>query len=112
MMSSPDTPVLLSSSARYVLSRLTPLWEAALATESVGLDENFFDVGGSSLAAMSLMTKINREFQIELPVMAIFESSSLTRMVDLIVTELTASGRATTGDSDAVLATSATPQRS
>src|SRR5882757_1081783 len=110
MMSSPDTPVLLSNSVRSVLSRLTPMWEAALATESVGLDENFFDAGGSSLAAMSLMTKINREFQIELPVMAIFESSSLTRMVDLIVTELTASGRTALGDSDGVSATNTASQ--
>lgn len=49
-------------------ARIVSLWTAVLGTSAVGLDDNFFDVGGDSLSLTQLHTRlqklVNREFAI------------------------------------------------
>ncbi|QMV14117.1 non-ribosomal peptide synthetase [Vibrio spartinae] len=63
---------------------LTKIWTSLLGIESVGLDDDFWLCGGHSLLAARLMFRIEDEFQIRVPLMALFANSSLRGMAATI----------------------------
>jgi acyl transferase domain-containing protein len=58
------------------------LWQSVLGLPHVGLDDNFFEVGGTSLLATVLLSRINRTFGLDLPIAFIFESPSVRTMAE------------------------------
>ncbi len=58
--------------------RLAALFEAMLATSAVGLDDNFFDLGGDSLLATKMVAKIRTEFNVVLSIRTIFETPTVS----------------------------------
>jgi amino acid adenylation domain-containing protein len=60
-----------------VQSYLADLWQRELKLERVGLDDHFFELGGSSLIAMQVMIQLCREFTIELPLETLFQQPVL-----------------------------------
>ncbi|MCF8113218.1 MAG: amino acid adenylation domain-containing protein [Desulfotignum sp.] len=64
--------------------RLKTIWENILAIRITEPDINFFDAGGSSLAAIRLVTAIEKEFKVSLPVLAVFRFPVLTDMAGLV----------------------------
>jgi hypothetical protein len=59
-----------SSSAE---KRLVGLWQQVLGFELIGIDDNFFDLGGNSLLAARLAEQIRQAFRVDMPVLKIFE---------------------------------------
>ncbi|MGH9809520.1 MAG: phosphopantetheine-binding protein, partial [Terriglobia bacterium] len=53
--------------------RLLTIWQKVLGCPALGVDDNFFDVGGDSLASMQLLLTVEQEFGLWLDVDA-FES--------------------------------------
>ncbi|NPV92850.1 MAG: amino acid adenylation domain-containing protein [Firmicutes bacterium] len=45
--------------------KLAEIWEQLLGVHEIGINENFFDLGGDSLDAITLVTAINSEFEVE-----------------------------------------------
>jgi phthiocerol/phenolphthiocerol synthesis type-I polyketide synthase E len=65
-------------------STLTALFERELGIEPIGADDDFFEMGGDSLLAMQVMTAVNAEFALQIPLRALFEAPTpalLARMV-------------------------------
>jgi amino acid adenylation domain-containing protein len=56
---------------------LCDIWQKVLGVERVGCGDNFFRLGGHSLSATRLVAMINQQFDISLPLKAVFESQSL-----------------------------------
>lgn len=54
-------------------ARLVTIWADVLELESIGVTENFFDLGGQSLLAIRLAAAIREAFQIDLPLRFIFD---------------------------------------
>ena len=50
------------------------LFGSVLALDDVGLDDDFFDLGGDSLAAIELVAAIDEQFGIDMPPSALLES--------------------------------------
>jgi amino acid adenylation domain-containing protein len=63
---------------------LAPLWETLLSAERVGAADDFFARGGHSLLAAQLLSRIRETFGVELPLRAVFESSTLDAMAGRI----------------------------
>lgn len=66
--------------------KLAKLWAGALGVERVGLEDNFFDLGGQSMLAARLFTSISRSFGTELPLSTLFRAPN----VELLAEELRA----------------------
>jgi thioesterase domain-containing protein/acyl carrier protein len=70
--------------ATSVERRLTELWRGILDIPSLGLDDNFFDIGGHSLIAIDLLTRIRGEFGRDLPLSAIVEAPTVSALARLL----------------------------
>jgi amino acid adenylation domain-containing protein len=66
-------------------NELSRIWARALGAERISAAEDFFDLGGHSLLAVRLLTDVERELGVELPVSAIFtEGNTIRGMAALI----------------------------
>ena len=89
----PD-PVILRAEidAAYVGPRspaereLVQIWGEALSLDKVGIHDNFFDLGGHSLAAIQVVSQVIKKFQLELPLGSLLAAKTIAEMA-VIVTE-------------------------
>ncbi len=58
--------------------KLAMIWSEVLGVKNVGVDDNFFALGGHSLNGGFLATKINQEFQVSLPLKILFKNPTLS----------------------------------
>ena len=58
-------------------TRVASVWAQVLGVEVVGIDEDFFALGGTSLLAVQARSLLEREFGREIPLRAFFESPTV-----------------------------------
>ncbi len=56
---------------------LQTIWRAVLARKSIGLDDRFFEMGGHSLLAVRLASRMGRAFKQTVPIRAIFDHPTI-----------------------------------
>ncbi len=87
---SPETP----THRRFIAPRnpseaaLAQIWATLLKCDLVGMNDNFFDLGGDSLLAVRLLTQVNHQFQQQLPVSTLFLHPTLEGLADCLFSEL------------------------
>uniref|UniRef100_UPI001CFEC24D non-ribosomal peptide synthetase n=1 Tax=Priestia aryabhattai TaxID=412384 RepID=UPI001CFEC24D len=64
--------------------KMVDIWEDILGVTPVGVHDNFFELGGHSLKATVLIGRLNKEFDIEVPLREIFRQQTLEEMVHYI----------------------------
>nr|WP_256756848.1 non-ribosomal peptide synthetase [Cohnella sp. WQ 127256] len=64
--------------------QLAEIWQQLLGIESVGLQDHFFDLGGHSLKAMVLVSRIQKEFGVEAQVREVFQHPFLEELAECI----------------------------
>jgi amino acid adenylation domain-containing protein len=73
----------LTAAATYIAPRtqveemLCAIWSKVLGVEGIGVNVSFFEVGGHSLKATQVISRIRESFQVELPLRAMFESPTI-----------------------------------
>ena len=63
---------------------LSSIWADVLDLDIVGIRDNFFDLGGHSLAAMRLVSRVINQFQLEIPLQSLFQSPTIADMAVVI----------------------------
>lgn len=61
-------------------SDLVQIWETVLAVHPIGIRDNFFDLGGHSLAATRIVSQVLKRFQFEVPIQSLFQSPTVAQM--------------------------------
>lgn len=64
--------------------QLSAIWSELLHMEQVGRTDDFFELGGDSLMAISVLSKIKSVFHIELSIRDVMENPVLERLSDVI----------------------------
>jgi FkbH-like protein len=67
---------------------LADIWASTLKLDRVGIKDNFFKVGGHSLLGTLLISRIRDTFQIELPLLTLFEQPTVVGLAEIIEQEL------------------------
>jgi amino acid adenylation domain-containing protein len=65
------------------------VWQEILGLPSVDREDNFFDLGGTSLLATRLLSKLNQTFGRKLPASAVFEYTTVRSMAEFLGRENT-----------------------
>jgi hypothetical protein len=60
------------------------LWEKATGTVGIGVEHNFFEIGGNSLVASQLINQVRGTFGVKLPMRVIFEAPTIAGMAEMI----------------------------
>jgi acyl carrier protein len=73
----------IATTAEYIAARtplereLAAIWRESLELERVGIDENFFDIGGHSLSAMRMVVRIRSVLGIDVPIACLFQNPTI-----------------------------------
>jgi acyl carrier protein len=67
-----------------IQQKLVRIWEKVLGTDGVGINHHFFEIGGQSLKAITLVSEIHRVFEVEIPLGKVFESPTIKELALLI----------------------------
>jgi len=94
------TPSVKTTHARPRLSRgyvaarnstekaIADVWQKVFGLDQIGVHDNFFDLGGHSLAATRLVSQVNRHFESKIPLQSLFQSPTIAEMAALITENL------------------------
>ncbi len=64
---------------------LADIWSNVLGVERVGVTDNFFDLGGHSLKAAQLFSRVRETFRVNLPLRRLFEATTVEALAGIIV---------------------------
>ena len=64
-------------------SVVAKIWQDILGIETIGIHDNFFDLGGHSLLGMQANTHLRRAFGIDLPIRTLFESPTVAALAQV-----------------------------
>ena len=64
--------------------RLATIWGEILALDSVGITDDFFDLGGASLDALAVVARIDTEFGTDLPDATVFRARTIAELAELV----------------------------
>ncbi|PYS20338.1 MAG: hypothetical protein DMF72_21450 [Acidobacteria bacterium] len=63
------------------------IWGGVLKLERVGINDNFFAVGGHSLLAMHIIAQLREIFQVELPLRSLFEEPTIAGTAAVLLSD-------------------------
>jgi amino acid adenylation domain-containing protein len=75
--------------------QLTLIWEQVLGVKPIGVKDNFFDLGGHSLLTLRLLNEIEKTLNTKLPVVALFQLTTVEKMASFFQQENRSAGSST-----------------
>lgn len=85
LMSIPSHDTISIAPRTPLEDTLVKLWAEVLNLPKVGIRDGFFKLGGHSLQAVQLMTRIMSELDVELPLSALFNAPTVEEMSELLL---------------------------
>ncbi|OKH46951.1 non-ribosomal peptide synthetase [Calothrix sp. HK-06] len=85
----PDTSSFVSND--FVAPRtdtealLVKIWRQVLRLEQIGINDNFFEMGGDSLLAMQIISRCRQSFDVEVSLNLLFEKPTISSFAEAIV---------------------------
>jgi acyl-coenzyme A synthetase/AMP-(fatty) acid ligase/thioesterase domain-containing protein/acyl carrier protein len=67
--------------------QLLQIWKRVLGVEALGIDDDYFDVGGHSLTAVRLVSEVEHLIGISLPISTLFQARTVRRLASLLATK-------------------------
>lgn len=80
----PELDTLFVAPRTSVEETLVRIWAEVLGLDQVGIHDNFLDVGGHSLKATQIISRVIDRFRVELPVKSLFEAPTVAEMAVVI----------------------------
>jgi acyl carrier protein len=92
----PEAPVNQQKNDHYsapetaVEAALVVMWSELLKVEKIGIEDDFFALGGNSLQASQIIARIRSEYKVDVPVKALFTEPSIKSLALIIEHEQSA----------------------
>ncbi len=64
---------------------IADIWVEVLNLNDIGVHDNFFDLGGRSIAMMRVYNKLRDIFTVQIPVMELFQSPTIEEMANYLI---------------------------
>ena len=82
----PDPDAAISDLQVYVAprneteQRLVAIWQEVLQRSNIGIQDNLFDVGGNSLLATRIVSRVKKQFEVPLSVRELFTAPTVAEL--------------------------------
>src|SRR5690606_1875647 len=76
-----------SSQCSELEEHLLKLWREVFRDEKIGLHDDFFDIGGQSLLATQVVSRIRQSLKVDLPLGALFDYTTVADLAAFIETK-------------------------
>jgi acyl carrier protein len=63
---------------------IADIWQRVLGVEQVGINENFFDIGGDSLKAVQVISQLRKALDTEITIISLFEKTTISAMAAML----------------------------
>ena len=73
-------------------AQIARIWETAIGVTNLSVRDSFFDLGGRSLAAMQIVSRINKTYSLNFGLASLFSGHTVERMAELVTQRLSANG--------------------
>jgi acyl carrier protein len=70
--------------------QIAAVWEELLGIERIGVHDNFFDLGGNSLMAIRVISRLKKELGVDVSEVSIFEGPTVASLARLLVPQAAA----------------------
>ena len=80
----PDLQKVFVAPRTPVERELAGIWASLLKVSAVGVHDNFFDLGGHSLLATQVVSRMRKNFELEIPLRTLFESPTVAQLAETI----------------------------
>jgi amino acid adenylation domain-containing protein len=82
--SRPELDTQFMAARTPVEKDLAQIWGEVLELDEIGIHDDFFHLGGDSLAATRVVSRVVDQFQLEMPLQSLFRSSTVADMATVI----------------------------
>jgi thioesterase domain-containing protein/NRPS condensation-like uncharacterized protein len=73
-------------------AQMARIWETAIGVKNLSIRDSFFELGGRSLAAMQIISRINKIYSLDFGLAALFSGHTVERISELVRKRLSANG--------------------
>ena len=67
-----------------IQQKVADIWSEILGISKIGINDNFFEIGGHSISAMELTRRINQSFSVNIPTVAIFKYPTVKKLTEML----------------------------
>ena len=78
--SRPELTTPYAAPKTAIEKELAKIWAEVLSTDEVGIHDDFLDLGGDSISATRIISRVIATFELQLPVQALFDSPTVAAM--------------------------------
>jgi acyl carrier protein len=64
--------------------KLVIIWKEVLGREEIGVDENFFEIGGHSLMVIQVMSRIFKTLNIKIDLRDVFNHPTIAELAEIV----------------------------
>jgi phthiocerol/phenolphthiocerol synthesis type-I polyketide synthase E len=76
----PESGIPYRAPGDPVEARIVEIWQELLGVDRIGVDDDFFLLGGNSLAGLQILSRLRADFDVELPLKSFFEARTVAAM--------------------------------
>ena len=78
----PDRPIRAAARSPQTATeqKIAGIWQEVLKLAQVGAEDSFFDMGGNSLSATRVNTRLRKAFELEMPLRVMFERPTIAEL--------------------------------
>ena len=73
---------------KFIIPKVLKIWKEVLQTDSIDINTNFFDAGGSSLNVVYVQVLIIENFQIDLEIIDMYQYTTIKKLSELIYKQI------------------------
>jgi acyl carrier protein len=77
-------PIAFQGPRSPLEERIAAVWCEVLEADRVGVDDAFLELGGNSLLAIQVISRVNHAFDVDLPLRSAFEASTIESLARLV----------------------------
>jgi acyl carrier protein len=78
----PDVQGAPKTALQEVLSKV---WAGSLGIEKVGIEDDFFELGGASVVATQIVSRLRQMFQMDLPAILLFDTPTIEKLAHYMI---------------------------